>query len=183
MVTYISILRGANVSGRRNIKMKDLKALYENIGLCNVITYIQSGNVIFRCAETSPGHLSEMINQAITRQWEYHIPVFVYQLRDFKQIYSSNPFIAYLNRDITKLHVTFLFNAGTPSAVKILEEQSFPPDEMIIRNNEIYLYCPNGYGQTKLTNTFFERKLNSKATTRNWKTLTRLLELADTTYE
>jgi len=179
MKTYISILRGINVGGNRIIKMDALGALYTELGCCNVLTYIQSGNVIFRHIGINPDELETRIAGKITETFNFDVPVIVKELEEMSQIIADNPFTKGTSREIAHMHVTFL--SGKPEGEKFLhiKDGQFLPDEFALANKSIYLYCPNGYGKTKLTNSFWESKLNLQATTRNWKTATELLHLAE----
>ena len=176
MIAYVSLLRGINVSGKNIIKMVDLKALFESLGLRDVVTYIQSGNVLFK-SELKPEDLVKKIHSAIQNQFNLSIAVQVLSVDELQNIYENNPFLAKQSGDISKLHVTFLAmvpDAGLAS--KIIEEYDCN-DEFIIYNKAIYVFCPGGYGRTKLNNNFFESKLKTKATTRNWKTIAKFIDM------
>ncbi len=175
MQKYISLLRGINVSGHKKILMADLKALYEGLGFEQIKTYIQSGNVVFEAENED--NLAAKIEKAILDKYGFEVPVTIILLADLGTIMSNNPFLNQVNVDAEKLHITFL--SATPDAVlqQKLEAISFAPDEFIINENTVYLHCPINYGNSKLTNTFFESKLKVKATTRNLKTCNVLLEL------
>jgi uncharacterized protein (DUF1697 family) len=88
---------------------------------------------------------------------------------------SANKFISERGEDISKLHVTFLSEEPDMDLAGKLRKEEYFPDEYYIQGKTVYLFCPQGYGNTKLSNTFFEKKLKVQATTRNWKTI---LELA-----
>jgi uncharacterized protein (DUF1697 family) len=177
MDTYISILRGINVSGHNMIRMDALKKLYEDIGFKQVQTYIQSGNVLFREKKTDGWILGKTIAEKIAELFGFTVPVLVKELSELETVLAGNPFINERKSDIKSLHVTFLSRVPEPSFVEKLAVQA-GNDEFIIAGNVIYLYCPDGYGRTKLTNTFFENKLKIVATTRNWKTIIELVNLA-----
>ena len=103
-------------------------------------------------------------------------------LRDkdsFKKILENNPFINQKGADPEKLHVTFLSEIPQESLVRNLPLPAYNSDEFMIYDRDVYLFCPKGYGKTKLSNTFFEKKLSVTATTRNWKTVNALYEIAD----
>lgn len=179
MDKYISILRGINVSGQKKIKMADLKSLYEQLDFKNVVTYIQSGNVIFNSATTSRTDLKTKIEAAIENKYHFHVPVEIRTNHELEDIIKNCPFGSVnLEKDGTKVLVTFLSSA--PSKAKITEIQQYVvlPEELVVRKNEVYLYCPNGYGRSKLSNTFLEKKLGVAATTRNWKSVHKLYELS-----
>ncbi|MEY3237782.1 MAG: hypothetical protein RI883_1883 [Bacteroidota bacterium] len=179
MITYISILRGINVGGHRLIKMVDLKSLVTNLGFRNVQTYIQSGNIVFQFTETSEEILEEMIRSAIKKQYDFDVPVMVKGIAEMKDIAAKNPYLKDDSKDISHLHVTFLDGIPNQEKYDTLATGDFKSDEYTLVGKNIYVYCPNGYGNTKLTNTFFENKLKVGATTRNWKTTNELLVMAE----
>lgn len=177
---FISLLRGINVSGQKKIKMADLKVLYERLGLANVLTYIQSGNVIFE-SDSSAGELIAQLEKAIQEAYGFDVPVQVIASEDLIQIAAANPFLP--ADDISKLHLTLLATEPNESLLKNIAIDPKSGDEFKASGKAIYLKCPNGYGRTKLTNTFFESKLKTKATTRNWKTVLKVIELTQTASE
>ena len=174
--TYISMLRGINVGGHRKVKMDDLKALYENLQLENVTTYIQSGNVVFQSNIQSCKALADLISKQIHQQFQLDVPVIVKSIEEFNDVHENNPFIAQ-NRDVEKLYVIFL--SDNVNGIVVEEINKYSGDDLfIIYKSVIYLFCTNGYGKTKLTNTFFEKKLKIIATTRGWTTVSKLREIA-----
>lgn len=178
MKTYISILRGINVSGKNLIRIDALKKMYEVLGFEKVKTYIQSGNVVFQTEESCAEALEQKISEAILKLFILNVPVLVREASELKNILDRNPFSPLLNEDIGKLHITFLSTYPKKHLVLAIEKGSYLPDKYFIVGRSIYLYCPNGYGRSKLSNNFFENKLNVKATTRNLKTLNELVILA-----
>lgn len=179
MPTFISILRGINVSGQKLIKMEALKELYEKLGFTSIQTYIQSGNVVFRSENSDPVSLEKMISQQIQKSTGFEVPVIVLGIEELTEIINKNPFIHDKTKDISLLHVTVL--AGSPQLVNFdkLNEKKSMGEEFAWIGRAIYLYCPVGYGRTKLTNTFLEKTLKVSATTRSWKTTLELLRIAD----
>ena len=182
MKTYISIIRGINVSGKNLIKMKSLHELYVGLGFEQVTTFIQSGNVVFRNQEMMTEELEQLISDEITKQFNLVAPVFVRELADFEIIIAQNPFCEICKEDegnsLAYLYITFLAQTPVKILLEAIELYSFLPDQFIIKGREVYLFCPGGYGKTKLDNTFFETKLKVKATTRNLRTLTSLVKIA-----
>ena len=179
MTTYISILRGINVSGQKLIKMDTLKRMYENLNFENVQTYVQSGNVIFSAKEEAPKELEKIISSKIETEFGFEVPVIVLNLNTLEKIIKNNPFIKDNLKDTSFLHVTFLADNPTQFSKESIIEKKQPNEEIDFTQNAVYLYCPNGYGKTKLNNNFLENKLKVKATTRNWKTTNELLKLAN----
>ncbi|MEM6721404.1 MAG: DUF1697 domain-containing protein [Bacteroidota bacterium] len=172
-MTYIAILRGINVSGSKKLPMAALRELLSNLQFSNVQTYIQSGNVVFTSDEKDQQKLEIQISEAIKKQYDYDVPVLVKTIAQWKIAMANNP---YTDKDISKQAITFLAKVPTESTFEIDSKD----DEFTIINSEVYLYCPNGFGRSKLTNNLFERKLKTQATTRNWKTINKLLEMAET---
>jgi uncharacterized protein (DUF1697 family) len=178
MKSFISLLRGINVSGHNMIKMAELKTLYESIGLTDVSTYIQSGNVVFRSEQNDPSVLGALIERAIQKRFGSSVTVIIRRPAELAKIIKTNPFLGLNKVDEARLYVTFLQTKPTATLVEALGPVAAKtPDEYRIIANEVYLHCPNGYGKTVLSNTFFEKHLNLKATTRNWNTVNRLLAM------
>ena len=179
MYTFISILRGINVSGQKIIKMDDLRKLYEGLNFTNVRTYIQSGNVIFGHTLQDLKHLEMQIEEQILQKFGFQVPVMVKEINDLKNIVKENPYSDFKEEGLSKLHVTFLGEKPDQIYIDKIKEREYNPDQFIIIGKAVYLFCPNGYGQTKLTNNFFENKLKVKATTRNWRTVNELIRVAE----
>lgn len=139
------------------------------------MTYIQSGNIIFKTEETDPKKLTTMITEAIEKQFSFSVPVLILKKEEMETIITENPFLA--TKDIMKLHVTLLDNLPEKKLLDSTRDEKYQSDEFIIKGTTIYLYCPDGYGMTKFSTTFFEKKLGVQATTRNWKTMNATLEL------
>jgi len=157
--------------------MADLRANLANAGLQNVRTYIQSGNVIFEHEAHHPKELAKQIHDVISEHNGFQVPVIVITAAQFSDVFSSNPFLNERNEDVSKLHVTFLSEKPRQKYLDKIAEVTHPPDECIIRDKVVYLYCPDGYGRTKFTNNFFEHHLNVTASTRNWKTMIKLHQM------
>jgi len=177
MKTYLSILRGINVSGTKLIKMADLKLLYESLGYRNVKTYIQSGNVIFD--SESNKDIAKSIEKAITEKYNFEVPVILRTAEELKDIVNKNIFIADKDTDVTKLHVTFMEEEPSYANIDKIKDIDHLPDKFLISGKEINVYCPNGYGKTKINNNYFENKLKVSCTTRNWRTLNELLNMIE----
>jgi len=178
-VKYISILRGINVSGQKKIKMADLKALYEAQGFKDVSTYIQSGNIIFEAIDTDKENLKEILEKVIEEKYEFHVPVDIRTNKELKRVVENCPYEeAKVEENGTKVLVTFLQSVPSNQKQELLLGYVKSPERLTVQGSEVYLYCPNGYGKSKLTNTFIENKLGISATTRNWKSVKKLYELS-----
>ena len=178
MPAYIAMLRGINVSGRKIVRMEQLRQSCAALGFRGVETYVQSGNIIFADAGRSPAQLSKSIREAILRDFGFTAPVLVKTSSEMNHAIAGNPFLKQEGIDRSKLHVTFLFEEPPKDGLKKLAALSGGPDRFCATPREIYLYCPGGYGKTKLSNSALEKALAVEATTRNWRTVETLFEMA-----
>jgi uncharacterized protein (DUF1697 family) len=176
--TFISILRGINVSGQKTIKMDSLRMSYESLGLKNVTTYVQSGNVVFSAGKESADELAEKITGMIRRDFSFDVPVIVMSDETLRKIIDANPFAIDTDVDPSFLHVTFLSSKPDHFDKELIEGKRQKDERIAFTDDAVYLYCPHGYGRTGLNNNFLENKLGVSATTRNWKTTLELLKIA-----
>ncbi len=182
---YIALLRGINVGGNRPVKMSDLKSICVSLKFSRISTYLQSGNVVFDATAGDPGALAAKLEKALLQRCGFEVRVLVKSAKEWSHIIRKNPLLRSPGIELERLHVTFLLDdtAGSekpPPPQGDLEIQKLKAkEEMIVqKGKEIYLYCPKGYGKSKLTNPNLERKLHAVATTRNWNTVRALGELA-----
>jgi uncharacterized protein (DUF1697 family) len=175
---YIALLRGINVGGHKIIKMDALREAFVGMGFGDVATYVQSGNVVFKAPVKSSGDLAKTIEEMLLRQFRMVVPVIVRTAEELGVVLKSNPFLKEKGIDTDRLHVTFLSQTPQKTAVKGLDAIAAGPDRFHCCGQEIYLYCPNGFGGTKLSITTFEKLLAVGATTRNWNTVNKLWEMA-----
>lgn len=178
MNTFIAILRGINVSGKKIIKMDVLTELLEQLSFENVTTYVQSGNAVFSSNLTDIKELADLIHDKIVESLDFEVPVLILTIEKLKKIIENNPFLKDSAIEKEFLHYTFLANQPTEVNAEKVEDSKAVDEQYFITEDVVYLYCPNGYGKTKLTNNFFESVLNVSATTRNHNTTTSLLQLA-----
>lgn len=177
MTTYLALLRGINLGARNKISMPELRRLFEDLGHQDVVTYVQSGNIVFQ--SRSPGaKIAPTIESAISDIFGLSVPVVLRTLSDVKRIAVRNPFITD-DAVFTSLHVMFLAEKPARGVIDSLDHDRSPPDEFEVRGREIYVRYPNGAGRSKLTIDYFERKLGTTATARNWNTVTKVLKLME----
>src|SRR5262245_9618624 len=176
MPTHIALLRGVNVGGNL-LKMERLRELCAELDFHNVRTYVQSGNVIFESAG-SRAQCLQRLNAKLAGETRLPVAVILRTALDLRRILDENPFLKKRGIDHSKLHVTFLDGSAAKTAAQILSKVDAGDDEFRMAGMEIYLHCPNGYGQTKLSNTRIEKLLSVTATTRNWNTVNKLFEMA-----
>ena len=168
---YIVLLRGINVSGKNKLPMQELRDLLKSLEYENVQTYIQSGNIILE-SKKEKTKIAKEIKLGIDQKFGYDVPVIVRALEEWKKIIDKIP---YPLNEGKSLYFTFLDNVPEKTEITINKLDS---DEFTIINDVVYLYCLGGYGNTKLSNNIFEKKLGVRASTRNYRTTMKLLELA-----
>ncbi|MGZ4904829.1 MAG: DUF1697 domain-containing protein [Halobacteriota archaeon] len=175
----IALLRGINVSGRRTVHMADLKRAVEEMGFGNVSTYLQSGNVIFNCRHAQTAKLAMHIQEKLSETFGFTINVIIRTQEEIEKIIETNPLVDSADVARDKLYVTFLADEPDKTAASKLDLTPGTDEKFAIVGSEVYLYCPNGYARTKLNNAAFEKKLRTVATTRNWKTINKLLSVSN----
>jgi uncharacterized protein (DUF1697 family) len=179
MTVYVSMLRGVNVGGSGLIKMEPLRDAYEAIGLADVRTLLQSGNVLFRSGLTDRQRLAKRIMQEIERRFDLRVEVVVRTLAEVASIVDRGPVLS-PRADKSKLLVMFLSSvpdAAAQAALKKWHKDKELKELLEMRGPEIYLYYPDGVGRSKLTGAVIENKLDTAGTARNWNTLMKLVEV------
>jgi uncharacterized protein (DUF1697 family) len=179
MSTFVGLLRAVNVGGVK-LAMAELRGSLESLGLTGVQTYVQSGNVVFDAAGDDPSVHSSAIQDAIARAFGLDVKVLVLSATLLARIADANPFLD-TGVDQRTLHATFLFEPVAEPAFAVLEPPAQEGEQVALGEQVAYLYLPHGYGRSKLSNAYFERALRTPATTRNWRTVTTLVELSSRT--
>lgn len=159
--------------------MNLLQKMFEDLGFKNPTTYLQSGNVVFQEEQCNTDTLEQKISEQILNDFGYEVPVIVMSVERLEQTINNNPFRNDTRKDNSHLHVTFLSSIPDNYRKEAIESIKQKEEEIRFSENVIYLYCPNGYGRTKLNNNFLESKLKVVATTRNWKTTKELFKIAN----
>lgn len=171
MTSYLALLRGVNVSGQNSIRMPALRDSVSRLGLRDVQTYLQSGNIVFRTDQTNEAALAASIKGGIAQDFGHEVPVLVISAEDLERIVNSNPLWPKTGGEETLFHCTFLFQAVSPEIFQALKLPAAAGERAVLVGKAVLLHCPLGYGRTKLNNSFFERTLGVAATTRNWRTV------------
>jgi len=180
MPTYIAMLRGINVSGHKLVKMEALRASVESLGFADVKTYLQSGNVVFKTANISENGLVEKIAKKILDDFGYSVEVLVRTPAELGEVLKRSPFVKQAGIEAAGLYVTFLAQPAPKGAEKVLKKLAEASEQICVEGREVYLFCPDGYGNTKVSNAAIEKKLAVPATTRNWRSVNALSEMAQT---
>ena len=176
----VALLRGINVGGKNKLLMRDLAAMFSEAGCEDVRTYIQSGNVVFRAGSALARRVPVLIGEAIAARFGYRVPVLTRTAGELAAVILANPFLGVAAEvgQLGQLHVGFLADRPEAAAVDALDPDRSPPDEFAVVGREVYSYCPQGIARTRLTTRYFESKLSTTMTARNWKTVLKLHELA-----
>ncbi|WP_299777908.1 DUF1697 domain-containing protein [uncultured Formosa sp.] len=174
MNTYIALLRGINVSGQKKVSMANLQELMTDLGFSNVKTYIQSGNMVFQSSENNSSILEAKISESIFKTFGFEVPVLVKNEMQLQKIFNFNSF-----SEVEKPASYFTLLSEIPKAelVKSVSKETYKDEVFTITDSCVYSYSKHGYGKAKCNNNFFERKLKVSATTRNFKTMQKLLSL------
>jgi uncharacterized protein (DUF1697 family) len=174
---HIALLRGINVGGNNLLPMKELAEIFVKAGCSNVGTYIQSGNVIFNAPKGILKKLPDLIPVQISERFGFAAPVILRTSEQLERTIKGNPFLLAGEPEKT-LHVMFLADLPDPQAVAALDVNRSPGDRFLVQERDVYLHLPNGGARSKLTNAYFDSKLRTKSTVRNWATVLKLLELS-----
>jgi uncharacterized protein (DUF1697 family) len=176
---HVALLRGVNLGGKNKLAMKDLVSLFTEAGCHNVRTYIQSGNIIFNAAPKITARLPESIPAQIKKCFDCRTQIILRTGEELRDVVQHNPFVEAGAAEET-LHTVFLADLPVSSNTHVLDPHRSPPDEFVVRGREVYLRLPHGAARTKLTNSYFDSKLGTASTIRNWRTVLKLLELVET---
>jgi uncharacterized protein (DUF1697 family) len=176
MATHVVLLRGVNVGGHNKLPMADLRTALAAAGYDDVQTYVQSGNVVLRSGQ-SPKAVAKGVEDQIASTFGLDIVAMARSSKQLADVMAHNPFLRPDAEPGRQLHVAFLAEPPSAAAAKELDPKRSPPDELHLRGTEIYLWCPNGMGKSKVM-TGVERILGTPATVRNWRTITELLRMS-----
>jgi uncharacterized protein (DUF1697 family) len=177
METYIALFRGINVGGKNILPMKELVIILEALGCQNIKTYIQSGNAVLESNDNEPSRLSNRISAEIKKRRGFVPYVLLLRLEELEKAVANNPFPEVKN-DPKALHVGFLASTPKKPDLKTLESLRGDAERFRLIDNIFYLHAPEGVGRSKLAaNT--ERLLGVSMTDRNWRTVCKILEMAE----
>lgn len=176
MPTCIAFFRGINVGGRNKLPMKELIQLFEQLGIHGAKTYIQSGNVAFRCSRQQRPEIGRRVAAAVMQHYGFEPGVLVLTVQELEHAVAANPFMD-ARKDPTSLYLWFLKDAPATPDLGRLESLKSSSERFKLDRKVFYLHAPDGFGQSKLAENV-EKCLDIDATARNWQTVTKSLELA-----
>lgn len=172
---HLALLRGINVGGNTQLAMEPLRELFGRLGHEDVRTHLRTGNVVFTpSGDVEPSRLATEIEKRVADDLGVRTTVLVRTADEIASVIDANPLAV---GDVTKLHVTFLADAPQDDRTRRLDGLPAGGEEFALVGREVYLYCPNGYGRTKLSNANLERRLGVTATTRTWRVVSTLHDM------
>lgn len=173
---HVALLRGINLGSANRMRMAELAVLFGEAGCGEVRIYIQSGNVVYRAGRALAGRVPALIEKAIADRFGFRVPVVTRTAGEIEEVLRENPFLR-AGASPGALHVAFLAARPPLSRVAALDPGRSPPDEFAVRGRDIYLHLPGGVGRSKLSNQYFDSKLATTSTMRNWRTVLKLAEM------
>ncbi len=176
MIRYVAFLDGINVAGHDVVSMDDLRSYFEQLGFTAVSTYTQSGNVLFETEATDESLLQHLIAHQLKEKLGYEVVVIVRMFHELRNVIKNNPYEALKMSDNRSLYITFLSETPPYAMRGALGVYSNDAEDARLVKKEVYILTAN-YGQTCFPNSLIEKKLGVSATTRNWMTVNKLVEL------
>ena len=173
---HAALLRGVNL-GKRRLPMKDLAGIFADAGCADVRTYIQSGNVVYRAGAALARRVPDLVEAAIAERFGFDAPVVTRTAAELAAVVRANPYADEAEANPKSVHVGFLREQPSARAVAALDPDRSPPDTFVVKGREIYFHFPNGMGKSKLTNPWFDSRLGTVSTMRNWRTVLTLQEM------
>ncbi|GHF22651.1 MULTISPECIES: DUF1697 domain-containing protein [Streptomyces] len=178
MTTFVALLRGINVGGKKRVPMQTLRDLLTGMGCGSVRTHLNSGNAVFTHPDAGAEALAAGLEQAIERELGISVACLVREAGEVRRIVDGNPF-AGQEVDPARFLVLFLSGPADPATVADLDPAAYVPEEFALGERAVYLHCAAGIRDSKLAKQLTERRLGTTVTGRNWNTVTRLADMAE----
>lgn len=176
MATYLALLRGINVGGKNIIKMADLKTCLEEIGCKEVVTYIQSGNVLFK-ANTSATRVAKKIEKALLQKFKYQQPVLVLPKSVLEKVIAQAPRGFGQTPTKYKYDVVFLKSDLTPKAAAKAFRLKEGVDQITVGKYVIYFSRLAAKTTQSRMSRITQTPEYQSMTIRNWNTATNLQKM------
>ena len=176
MPRYVALLRGINVTGNTMIKMADLKRSFESLGLKNVASYVNSGNLAFDARKISEAGLTRKLEDVIERDFGKRVQVMVREQVSIPKIIASNPYEGEFESH-KEMHVLFLKEKLSDEKIALLRDAAPKTERFTVKGREIYCHLPMGVADSLIGRGLVEKKLKLPVTARNWRTVQKLAEL------
>jgi uncharacterized protein (DUF1697 family) len=176
-VIFVALLRAINLGRVNRVPMGDLRVALTDAGFTDVVTHLQSGNVVLGSTKRSPAPVANAVERLVETEFGVDTDVVVRTVGEFAKIAAEHP-LERRSTDSAVLHVAFLKTRPAATAKRTFAGRTFGDDEFVVRNTEVYLRYPNGVAASKMNTALFQGGLGTPATVRTWKVVTRLNELA-----
>jgi len=175
---YAVFLRAVNVGGHNKVPMPRLRDIATDLGYSEVSTYVQSGNLVINAGKTKAADVESAVGDALRRELDVDVDVMVRSQKELAAVIAGNPFEDVAD-DPKKLHVSFLAKQPAAAALKSCDGDEFLPERFAFGDRCLYLWYPDGQGRSKMAAAPWGKRLGVKGTSRNWRTVTTMLELLD----
>ncbi len=179
MIRCVSLFRGINVGGNQIVRMDALKGLHTSLGMKDVQTYIQSGNVVFSSEDGDVAQIQKDIADGFAHTFGFGVKVMVRTASELNAIIESNPFQNQPMRESKWIIAMFLESYPVSTALEDIQKTYTGPEEIHVIGKEAFIYYPEGMGRSKLTNTLLEKRLQTAGTARNWNTVLKLQSMME----
>ena len=179
MPIFVGLLRAVNLAGKNMVSMTELRDLMSKLGMEDVRTLLQSGNVIFRSDIRSPAKVEKVLEDGVEKRFGLKTEFFVRTVEEMNELVSANPFPREAKQDPGHLVVGFLKGAPDSAAVTALQKAIVGREVVRAVGRHSYTVFPDGIGRSKLTSAMVEKKLGTRGTGRNWNTVLKLQAIAN----
>jgi uncharacterized protein (DUF1697 family) len=177
MNTYIALFRGINVGGNNILPMKELRTLLGELGLQNVNTYIQTGNVVFQSDSVAPAEIVTKIQSCVNERYGFKPEILLLEFEEMEEVIRTNPFSEDVSNS-SRLYLSFLISEPGNPDLEELESIKKESEQFALKNNVFYLHAPDGIGRSKLA-AKTEKLLGVSITRRNWRTVQKIMDMVD----
>jgi uncharacterized protein (DUF1697 family) len=175
--TYVALLRGINLGARNRLAMADLRSLLDKLGYDDVRTHLQSGNAVFAASTRSARAVEKAVEEAIEATLGLQIRVLVRSAQEMAKVVAADP-LGDRATDHARYMVVFLEKTVPTSALADIDPGAYEPEEFAVDGRHLYLWLPDGSHASRLARVMSEKRLGGAGTMRNWRTVTKLAELA-----
>jgi uncharacterized protein (DUF1697 family) len=175
VAVHVALLRGINLGSRNRIPMARLREVLAEAGYDEAQTHLQSGNVVLRSGD-SAAKLAAALEEAIRAEWDFDVPVIVRSKAQLAKVVAADPFAGVAD-DPSRYVVLFMPGKPAAAALDGIDVAKFAPERFELIGKELYAWLPEGQHDSKLMKAF-AKSSGLTGTVRNWRTVTKLLELA-----
>lgn len=178
---YVAFMRAINVAGHARVRMSDVRDAFAAAGCRKVRTYIQSGNVIFESPAREAAAILRKVQRTLRHALDEEPDIVWRTLREIEELVGTAPFKDVEAGSGVKLYVAFLSQGPRNKPKFPFASLKEGLEAIAMRGQEVFVVSrPKKNGFFGFPNSFIEKEFGISATTRNWSTVTRIAELAQT---